>query len=133
MDGRIVLLRTSCWLGALLDGFVAIMMLFPKVLGHIYNLQDFNPGVEFRYAMGLGASLMLGWTVLLLWAERKPIERKGVLLIASFPVLVGLILSEIYAIYNNYILHNEMAATLTIQIALIILFSFTHVYTRDII
>jgi len=36
------------------------------------------------------ASLMLGWTFLLPWADRRPVERRGVLLLTAFPVLVGL-------------------------------------------
>ena len=40
--------------------------------------------------MGVGASLMLGWTFLLLWADRRPVKRRGVLLLTAFPVLVGL-------------------------------------------
>lgn len=31
--------------------------------------------------MSIAASLVLGWVSLLLWAGRKPIERKGVLML----------------------------------------------------
>ncbi|HOU14897.1 MAG TPA: hypothetical protein PKZ84_17455 [Anaerolineae bacterium] len=31
---------------------------------------------------------MLGWTLLLLWADRKPLERKGVLL-CLIPVVIA--------------------------------------------
>ena len=41
------------------------------------QLKNFAPGADYRYAMGMGASLMLGWTALLIWADRKPIERRG--------------------------------------------------------
>ena len=40
--------------------------------------------------MGIGGSLMIGWTVLLLWAVRQPIERRFVILITAFPVVFGL-------------------------------------------
>jgi hypothetical protein len=33
---------------------------------------------------------MTGWTFLLLWAVRKPIERRVVSLLTAFPVIVGL-------------------------------------------
>ena len=40
--------------------------------------------------MGMGGSLMTGWTFLLLWAVRKPIERRVVILLTAFPVVFGL-------------------------------------------
>ena len=36
-------------------------------------------------------ALMWGWTALLIWADRKPIERRGVLLLTIVPV-VGMML-----------------------------------------
>lgn len=40
--------------------------------------------------MGIGASLMAGWTLLLVWTACDPIERRAVLLFTAFPVLAGL-------------------------------------------
>jgi hypothetical protein len=73
-------------------------MLSPELFATINGLPEFHPGIAYRYAMGMGASLMLGWTVLLLWADWKPLERKGVLLIALFPVVLGLALNEVAAV-----------------------------------
>ncbi len=81
MKNQIIWLRISYWVGAVSDGFATYRMLFPKI-AH---------GVEYRYALGLAASLMLGWTILLIWADRKPLERKGVLLITALPVVSGLL------------------------------------------
>jgi hypothetical protein len=52
---------------------------------------------EFRFPMGIGASLMFGWAVLLLWANRKPMDRKGVLLVTIFPVITGLLTTVTWA------------------------------------
>jgi hypothetical protein len=40
--------------------------------------------------MGIGGSLMTGWTILLIWAVRKPIERRFVILLTAFPVVFGM-------------------------------------------
>jgi hypothetical protein len=79
--------------GAIADGLATLRMLFPKIAY----------GVEYRYALGLGASLMLGWSFLLIWADRKPLERKGVILLTVFPVITGLILAEIYALVSGLV------------------------------
>ncbi len=64
--------------GAVADALAAVQMLWPSLFGLMMGLPGFAPGAEYHYAMGMGASLMVGWTALLVWADRKPMERKGV-------------------------------------------------------
>lgn len=90
MDRRLLWLRISYWVGAIVDGLWILPMLVPSVGGRLFGIEDFDPGGEYRYAMAVGAALMAGWTVLLLWADRRPVERRGVLLLTICPVLLGL-------------------------------------------
>jgi hypothetical protein len=113
---KIIWLRISYWVGAFADGFATIRMLFPE-LAH---------EVEYRYALGLGASLMFGWTILLIWADRKPLERKGVLILTAFPVVSGLLLAEFYAVISGIISFERMLPTGIFLVGLIILFSFSY-------
>ena len=87
---NVVLLRAAYWTGAVADFFFFVAMIYPPLWGLVFGKSDFSPGLEYRIDMGVGASLMLGWTFLLLWADRRPVERRGVLLLTAFPVLVGL-------------------------------------------
>jgi len=103
MDDAVRWLRMSYWAGAILDALAALSMLSPELFAATSGMQNFHPGIEYRYAMGMGASLMLGWTVLLLWADRKPLERKGVLLITLLPVVFGLALNEIVAVRGGFL------------------------------
>lgn len=117
------LLRISYWLGAIADGFMVVPMLSPRVGGALFGIEDFDPGDEYRYAMMIGASLMLGWTVLLLWADRRPLERKGILLITMFPVIIGLALAGVFAVKVGMIGVERMIPTWVLQTILIVLFS----------
>jgi hypothetical protein len=99
MENTIRWLRISFWAGAILDVLAAIQMLFPAVFAATSGLSGFHPGRDYSYAMGMGAALMLGWTVLLIWADRKPLERKGILPITVFPVVAGMALNEVYAVF----------------------------------
>lgn len=83
-------LRISYWVGAIVDALATVQMLWPSVFGLAMGLPSFAPGVEYHYAMGMGASLMVGWTALLIWADRRPLERKGVLPLTVLPVIGGL-------------------------------------------
>src|SRR5512133_958728 len=103
MRRTILLLRVSYWIGAVTDALAAIAMLFPDLGGKVYGLSNFTPGADYRYAMGSAASLMLGWTALLLWANRAPLERRFVLVLTVFPVIAGLAASEIAAIRAGFL------------------------------
>ena len=72
--------------------------------------------------MGMGASLMLGWTALLLWADRKPLARKGVLLLTVFPVIVGLAANEAHAVATGFLTLSAVAPIWALQAALSALF-----------
>ena len=96
-------LRISYWAGAILDALAALSMLSPDLFAAANGLTDFRPGLEWRFAMGMGASLMIGWTALLLWADRRPVERSGVLLITLFTVVLGLALNEIVAVRAGFL------------------------------
>jgi hypothetical protein len=117
-------LRVSYWAGAIFDALVIIPMLSPGVASMAFGIPNFNPGIDERYAMGIAASLMLGWTSLLIWAARKPIQRRGVLLLTIFPVLVGLIMSGVYAVTSGFILTSAMLPTWVMQGIFVLLYAF---------
>jgi hypothetical protein len=98
----------------------------------MYGIPDFHPVDEYRYAMGLGASLMLGWTFLLIWADRRPVERRGVLVLTVFPVLFGLIISGIYAVATGLISAEKMMPTWIFQGMVTGIYLFSYFYTRDL-
>ncbi len=118
--------RVCCWIGAAVDGVMVVLMLFPAIGGRLFGIDDFQPGADYRYAMGVGASLMLGWTALLVWAGRRPLERKGVLLLTVCPVLVGLAAAGGLAVSTGWVPFWRMVPTWAMQAALAI--AFTHAY-----
>jgi hypothetical protein len=124
-------LRISYWSGAILDVAAGLMMVFPALFVLMNHPVSFQPDPEFRYAMGMGAPLMFGWTILLLWADRKPLERKEVLPITLFVVL-GEMTIQIWGIAVGFIPFQSVATTFILQIALIALFVFSYLNARKI-
>jgi hypothetical protein len=132
MNKKILWLRISYWMGVLVDGFAALQMIFPDLFAMSYQLANFSPGLDWSYASGRGASLMFGWSCLLLWADRKPVERRGVLLITIFPVLLGLAMSGLFAVESHFITISAMIPTWTVQGLLAILFGGSYLNARDL-
>ena len=57
--------------------------------------------MQTRLIMGIGGSLMTGWTLLLIWAVRKPIERRVVILLTAFPVVFGMLVITLIPIFKG--------------------------------
>lgn len=92
MKSKITWLRISYWIAAIADFGIAISVLFPKRVGL----------TEFVYPMGLMSVVAISWGILLLIADRKPIERRWIL-IPTIIVVALLSSVRIYATINGMI------------------------------
>jgi len=126
---HITWLRASYWIGAVADAIVAAVMLGQAVLALTSPLTHYTSEIPYRYAMGLAGSLMLGWTFLLLWADRRPVDRSGVLMITNI-VILGLMGSGLYAVSADFVPIRSMAPLFILQIALIVLFTYSYIASR---
>ncbi len=122
-------LRVSFWVGAIADAVVAAVMFAQAFFGYTSPLNHYVPGIPYRYAMGLAGSLMLGWTILLLWADRRPAERRGVLLI-TIVVILGLMATGLRAVAAGFIHGSAMTPLIVLQIGLIALFTASYLGSR---
>ena len=130
-ERKIKLLKIAFWTGAVTDALAAIVMIFPQLRTLIFGSDSFTITPEYRYALGLGAALMLGWTVLLIWGSFKPIERRVLLIITVFPVITGIVIAQIYAVNSGYI-HLGKALPLWIHLLVISsLFIYSFVKTKE--
>jgi hypothetical protein len=123
-------LRAAFWTGAIVDAKAFLLFFFPSFLPAI-SKAVFNwdiPG-ESDFALlslrRLVAIFDLAWTLLLIWAAHKPVERKGVMLLTVFPILTGiLILRFLSCIYTNV----SIAYSITngVFVILFIFFAFSY-------
>jgi len=113
-------LQVAFLVGAITDALAILPMLIPPLANLLWGFEDMSG--SYQFAMGYGASLMLGWTVLLIWAYQKPLERK---VVAALTVLViyGLILTEIVAVLLGHLAVWRMLPTWLLQTILLGLFA----------
>ena len=98
---RFFLIRIAYWLGIGADALWAVGLLVPQVFGILTGNPDFNPDLQLRLMMAVSGTLMTGWTFLLLWAVREPIERRFVILLTAFPVVFGLSIEALVAVLEG--------------------------------
>ena len=112
-------LRVAFLVGAITDALAILPMLVPPLAKLLWGFEDMSG--SYQFAMGYGASLMLGWTALLIWAYQKPLERK---VVAALTVLViyGLVLTEIMAVLLGHLAVWRMLPTWFLQTILLGLF-----------
>ena len=93
------ILRVAFLVGAFTDALAILPMLVPALARLLWVFYEVSGA--YRFAMGYGASLMLGWTALLLWAYQRPLERKGVAALTVL-VIIGLVCTEIVAVLAGF-------------------------------
>ena len=81
-----LLLRLSYWIAAVADFCIAIVVLIPERMGVS----------EIVYPMGLMSAVAFSWAVMLLIADRKPLERSWVLIPT---ILVVGLLTTVVAVF----------------------------------
>jgi hypothetical protein len=124
------LLHISYWVGAITDLLFAIAMLYVPMLAGMLRLPIVPDSLATKLALDMGASLMFGWTVLLIWADRKPFERKSILLITVLPVIAGLALTTLYGYLSGFIPLIGAIPIWVLQIFLIALFLVAYFYAN---
>ena len=115
MTKPIMLLRISYWAAAIADFVVAILFLIPERMGE----------TEITYPMGLASVTVFSWVVILIMADRKPIERKWILI----PTI--LVVTLITIVRTRFSLEGTIEfnlALLLFAIALIMLMAYSYYY-----
>ena len=125
-------LRRSYRAGAAVDAVAAIGMAAPALYGPTLRFdRDFDRAApEFAYVLRTGAPLMAGWTLLLLWADRRPLERRGVLPITVLPVIAGLAANDAYAVRSGRLSGLSVAPVQALQLGLTALLGYSLVSAR---
>mgnify|MGYP006280888563 CR=1 FL=1 len=111
-------LQISYWLGAGVDLLVGFGMIFPVVGCRAAGINCIPISPLFRYAMGIAGALMIGWSILLLWADQDPLNRKGILLITVFPGIFGIASATGFAFLENIIPARNAFTIWSFQIVL---------------
>ncbi len=120
-------LRRAFLVGALTDTLALIPLLHPGAARLLWDLQ--TGGGTQRFVAHSAAALMAGWTMLLWWASRRPLERRDVAPLTLL-VIAGLVLAEIAAATANVVPLGKMIPTWILQVVLVVMFSGAYLGSR---
>ena len=128
----ILLLHIAYWVGIIADAISTIILLLPELAQSAFGLSDIPIGEEYFYISRMAASLMLGWTFLLFWADRKPVERRGILLLTIFPVVIGIMASGLFAVSSDFIQFQNILPLWIFNIILIIIYILSYLKANEL-
>jgi len=115
MTKSILLLRLSYWIAAIADFIIAFLAWIPERMGV----------TEIAYPMGLASVMAFSWAVMLLIADRKPNERKWMLIPTILVVTLITIVRTKFSLDGTIEFSLEL---LFFAIALIILMTYSYYY-----
>ena len=116
-----MLIRMSYWVAAIADFVIAALVLVPERMGV----------AEFVYPMGLMSAVAFSWGVLLIVADRKPVERRWVLLPTTLVVfLLGV--AGVYAASVGIIPVQRIMASSATVVGVLLLLTYTSYRTRNL-
>ena len=111
-------LRAVFLAGAVTGAVALLPMLLPSFAALLWGLRDVSD--SYQLAMRCAASLMLGWTLLLVWASRRPLERRVVAPL-TFLVVGGIVVSEIAGALAGVVDAWRVVPTWCLQAILLVL------------
>ena len=108
LETATLMLQIAFLVGAITDGLAIVPMVSRRAAMALFGGDPSRTSGRYRYAWGVAASLMAGWTALLLWGAMAPIERRDVLLLTVFPVITGIVVATIFAARSKIILASRL-------------------------
>jgi hypothetical protein len=135
MNKNVVLLRFCFWLGAILDARAAFNLTLLRYrelpAGILAQQSSLAFGIKALWSSGDACALMWGWTALLIWADRKPAERRAVLLLTVIPVIALLMAQQLHLWLGGFVEFSQISFWFFFLIGLAALFVFSYFYASS--
>ncbi len=130
-NDRVGVLKTAFLIGAVADGLIAIEW-FAISLGWvdlpIHPSFYHGSGQDFRYVVSIGGMFMMGWAFLLWWGSRRPIERRGILLLTAGMLFVAVLSDGI--VFGDLFTAKQIALGTSVKLLLVVLFVGSYRHSR---
>jgi len=98
---KIQVMKTICWIGVAADALWTVALVFPQFYGILTGKPDLPVDLSLRMALGIAGALMAGWTLLLAWTAKNPVERRVDMALTAVPVIAGLLVVALIGVVNG--------------------------------
>ena len=123
-------LIASYWIGIIADALATVLLFSPTVADFALQPQPFEVSAIYLYVTRVGGALMFGWTVLLFWAQMRPIERADILLITLFPVVTILVVAAGLLAKSNQISASNLLPIFILYVVIYCTFIPSYIWAK---
>ena len=124
------LLMTSYWIGIVADAVATVLLYSPAAADIVLQQQPFPVTPIYLYVSRVAGALMLGWTVLLFWAQRRPVERADILMLTLFPVVTILAGAAVLVARSEQIALSNLAPMFILYVMVFCLYIPSYLWAK---
>jgi len=121
MDKNVKWLRIAYWTAAIADFVVTVLVLIPARMGVTHYL----------YPMGLMSAVAFSWGVMLVFADRRPLERRWILIPTILVVaLLGIV--GLHAGFTELLPWIRVIPASIVSIIVLLILIYSYMKSRDL-
>jgi hypothetical protein len=124
------LLITSYWIGIIADAAATVLLFSPAASNMVLQPQPFVMTPMYLYVSRIAGALMLGWTALLFWAQRRPVERADILMLTLTPVVTILAGAAVLVARSGQIALSNLAPMFILYVMVFCIYTPSYLWAK---
>jgi hypothetical protein len=132
-EHNVVFLKTAFLIGAVADGVIAIewyLISLGLIDLPVHPSFFVGSGQDFQFALSIGALFMMSWAFLLYWGSLRPIERRGVLILAAVVLFIAILSDGI--VFGHLFSTKQIVLGTSVKLSLVILFAGSYWHSKRV-
>lgn len=132
-EHNVVFLKTAFLVGAVADGVIAIewyLISLGLIDLPVHPSFFVGSGQDFQFALSIGALFMMSWAFLLYWGSLRPIERRGVLILAAVVLFIAILSDGI--VFGHLFSTKQIVLGTSVKLSLVILFAGSYWHSKRV-
>ena len=128
---KMFVLKVAFLAGAVADGLIAIeWFLISLGLVEMPMHPSFyvGGGQDFRFVVGTAGLFMLGWAFLMYWGSRRPVERRGILLLTAVMLFAAILWDGL--VFGHLFSTRQIVLGSSVKLFLVIVFAGSYWYSK---
>jgi hypothetical protein len=132
-EHNVVFLKTAFLIGAVADGVIAIewyLISLGLIDLPVHPSFFVGSGQDFQFALSIGALFMMSWAFLLYWGSLRPIERRGVLILAAVVLFIAILSDGI--VFGHLFSTKQIVLGTSVKLSLVFLFAGSYWHSKRV-
>jgi hypothetical protein len=114
------IIKFPYFIGIRRDALWTIALFFFAIYGILIGIQDLEPDFQMDQILRIGGSILIIWTILIILVVHYPRERRFIILLTAFPVVLGMLLVALGNVLTGNTFRTRILIKTLIMIILVL-------------